>query len=121
MYKQWERTIKEVDGEYIIELPDDLLEYADLKVGDQIDWIDNKDGSFTLSKVKEVNVLVETIQQYRMRYVIKCPVDNPQYALDTIYSGEHDDELTQKDLGQVVVSYRVVTSEEIDSIKEEDK
>lgn len=51
MYKQWERTIKEVDGEFIIELPDDLLEYADLKVGDQIDWIDNKDGSFTLSKV----------------------------------------------------------------------
>jgi hypothetical protein len=44
----------EVDGltgECYIELPDDLLEVANLKEGDTIEWIDRKDGSFEMKKV----------------------------------------------------------------------
>jgi len=44
----------EVDGltgECYIQLPDDLLEVANLKEGDQIEWIDRKDGSFEMRKV----------------------------------------------------------------------
>jgi len=44
----------EVDGltgECYIQLPDDLLELANLKEGDQIEWIDRKDGSFEMRKV----------------------------------------------------------------------
>jgi bifunctional DNA-binding transcriptional regulator/antitoxin component of YhaV-PrlF toxin-antitoxin module len=37
-------------GEYYIILPDDLLEAANLKEGDQIEWIDNSNGSFILKK-----------------------------------------------------------------------
>ena len=36
--------------EYCITFPEDLLEAADLKEGDRIEWIDNKDGSFTIKK-----------------------------------------------------------------------
>jgi len=36
--------------EYFVSFPDDLLEAANLKEGDQVEWIDNKDGSFTIKK-----------------------------------------------------------------------
>jgi hypothetical protein len=38
-------------GECYIRLPDDLLELANLKEGDQVEWIDRKDGSFEMRKV----------------------------------------------------------------------
>ncbi len=38
-------------GECYIQLPDDLLEVTNLKEGDQVQWIDRKDGSFELRKV----------------------------------------------------------------------
>ena len=50
----------EVDGpsgEYFITFPDDLLEAANLKEGDQIEWVDNGDGSYTICKVtKEIKM-----------------------------------------------------------------
>ena len=39
------------DGEYYVNFPDDLLEAANLKEGDSIEWVDNKDGSYILKKV----------------------------------------------------------------------
>jgi hypothetical protein len=38
-------------GECYINFPDDLLEEANLKEGDQVKWIDRKDGSFEMRKV----------------------------------------------------------------------
>jgi hypothetical protein len=43
-------------GEYFITFPDDLLEAANLKEGDQIEWIDQGDGSYLFKKVETVNV-----------------------------------------------------------------
>ena len=40
-------------GEYYVMFPDDLLEAANLKEGDSIEWVDNNDGSYTLRKVGE--------------------------------------------------------------------
>ena len=37
--------------EYFVSFPDDLLETADLKEGDQIEWVDRGDGSYLLRKV----------------------------------------------------------------------
>jgi len=37
--------------EYFISFPDDLLEAADLKEGDQVEWVDNNDGTYTFRKV----------------------------------------------------------------------
>jgi hypothetical protein len=36
---------------YFVSFPDDLLEAANLKEGDDVEWIDNYDGSFSLKKV----------------------------------------------------------------------
>ena len=38
-------------GECYIRLPDDLLQVADLNEGDQVEWVDRKDGSFEMRKV----------------------------------------------------------------------
>ena len=50
---KWQLPV-EVDGltgECYVRLPDDLLEAANLKENDTIEWIDNKNGSFTMRKV----------------------------------------------------------------------
>jgi hypothetical protein len=38
-------------GECYVNFPDDLLEAANLKEGDTVEWVDNNDGSFTMRKV----------------------------------------------------------------------
>ena len=46
----------EVDGpsgEYFITFPDDLLEAANLKEGEQVEWIDQGDGSYLMKKVEK--------------------------------------------------------------------
>ena len=40
----------EKTGECFILLPEELLEQMDWEEGDNIEWIDNRDGSFTLKK-----------------------------------------------------------------------
>ena len=42
-----------LSGDVFVSFPDDLLDAANLKEGDQVEWIDNNDGSFTLKKVEE--------------------------------------------------------------------
>jgi hypothetical protein len=39
--------------EPFIEIPEDICEQLDFKVGDTILWTDNKDGSYTLTKKNE--------------------------------------------------------------------
>lgn len=46
----------EVDGltgDVIVNLPDDLLEAANLKEGDQVEWIDNGEGSYIMKKITQ--------------------------------------------------------------------
>ena len=59
---KWCLPVEEVENgdtmetEYFITFPDDLLEAANLKQGDDVEWIDNNDGSFILKKsVKQLN------------------------------------------------------------------
>ncbi len=50
---KWQLPV-EVDGpsgEYFVSFPDDLLEAANLNEGDQVDWVDQGDGSYLLRKV----------------------------------------------------------------------
>ena len=49
---KWILPIEEIDcDECIINFPDDLLEAANLKEGDEIEWIDQGDGSYVIKKV----------------------------------------------------------------------
>jgi len=49
---RWTIEVKEdpETGDQILEFPDDLMESAGWKEGDVLEWIDNKDGSWTLRK-----------------------------------------------------------------------
>jgi antitoxin component of MazEF toxin-antitoxin module len=40
-------------GHPCIEIPDQILDMLNLKEGDTVIWIDNKDGSFTFKKKEE--------------------------------------------------------------------
>lgn len=67
-------------------------------------------------------VLVETIQQYRMRYVVELDENDPsEWAMDTVVMNEAK-ELSQKDLGETIVSHRVLSGicEAINMAKEDE-
>ena len=50
---KWQLPVQvdELTGDCYVQFPDDLLEAANLKEGDQVEWIDRGDGSFQLKKV----------------------------------------------------------------------
>jgi hypothetical protein len=51
---KWQLPVElEPSGECFVTFPDDLLEAANLKEGDQVEWVDNGDGSYTLTKVSK--------------------------------------------------------------------
>ena len=37
-------------GELILPLPDEIMEELDVDIGDELEWIDNEDGTFTIRK-----------------------------------------------------------------------
>jgi hypothetical protein len=50
--KTWTVPIEEDDlGEYVINLPDELIEQVGWQENDVLEWFDNNDGSFSLKKV----------------------------------------------------------------------
>jgi len=51
--KRWVLPVEELGEMQFITFPDDLLEAADLKEGDSIEWVDNKDGSYVLKKIPQ--------------------------------------------------------------------
>lgn len=73
-------------------------------------------------------VLVETISQYRMRYVIEVPLDHnerefpcsaTEWAEDTVASDDMV-EMSQKWLGETIVSSHEITNEHIIKLCDED-
>jgi bifunctional DNA-binding transcriptional regulator/antitoxin component of YhaV-PrlF toxin-antitoxin module len=56
MSKSWVITVEEADdgsGDLVLPLPEDLLEGAGWKEGDTLEWIDNKNGSWSLKKKED--------------------------------------------------------------------
>lgn len=55
MNTTWTITVEQdpETGELILPLPEDMLELQGWKEGDTLEWIDNKDGSWSLQKVNE--------------------------------------------------------------------
>ena len=56
-------------------------------------------------------VLVEAVQQFRMRYMVQVPASNPEWALDTVTMQEAK-EFSQENMGETIVSHRVISEEE---------
>jgi hypothetical protein len=107
------------DGEFFIELNDEILEGTGWKIGDDLVWTDLKNGSWTLSKSDKVWVLVECVQQYRMRYMVQAPADHPEYALDDV-SMQTAKEFSQLDIGETIVSHRVISHDDALKLCDED-
>ena len=110
-------------GELILPFPDGFCEEMGWDIGDTLDWKDNKDGTYTLTK-KEIEkvetqyVLVECVSTFRQRYMVEVPVgvdkygkDKSEWALDTVTMNQAK-EFSQEHLGEQIVSHRVVTKEE---------
>jgi antitoxin component of MazEF toxin-antitoxin module len=53
--KKWVLPVEEEGDDCVITFPDDLLEAANLKEGDQIEWIPQDNGSCILKKVEVKN------------------------------------------------------------------
>jgi len=110
-------------GELILPLSDEIFENLGWKIGDTIQWIDNKDGSWTMKKIEETQlVLVETVSMFRQRYMVEVPVgideqgnDKSLWALDTVTCNEAK-EFSQEHLGETIVSHRVVSKKEAMSL-----
>jgi len=57
--KKWILPVEEIENgdtgeqEYFITFPDDLLEVTNLKEGDQVEWLDQGDGSYIIRKVQK--------------------------------------------------------------------
>ncbi len=49
--KKWVLPVEQVHDDYFVSFPQDLLEAAKLKEGDEVEWVDNNDGTYTLRKV----------------------------------------------------------------------
>ena len=52
---KWTVTVEEAEdgsGDLVMPLPQDFLDQQGWKEGDTLDWKDNEDGSWTLSKVE---------------------------------------------------------------------
>jgi hypothetical protein len=110
--KSWVLDVQEKDGEFFIEFTQEMLEGSGFKIGDELDWKDNKDGSFTLTKKQEkVWVMVETVSMFRQRYCVQAPADNPEYALDDV-TMETAKEFSQKHVGETIMSHRVIGQQE---------
>ncbi len=105
-------------GDLILPFPEDMLKEVGWKEGDTLDWKDNKDGTFSITK-KEITekqwVLVECVSQFRQRYMVEVPVgtdqfgkDKSEWALDTVTMNEAN-EFSQEHLGETIVSHRVIS------------
>ena len=122
MGKSWIVPVEESeDGEFFITLNEEMLDESGFVLGDKLDWIDNKDGSYTLTKKKEdkVWVMVECVSTFRERYMVQAPADHPEYALDTVVMNEAK-EFSQLHIGEHIVSHRVVTESEALRMCDED-
>ena len=65
---KWRLPVEEVkdsdtdETEYFITFPDDLLEAANLKPGDDVEWVDRGDGSFLLRKTTQPKTYTEMVE-----------------------------------------------------------
>jgi hypothetical protein len=111
--KSWILDVKEnEDGDKFIELTDEILEQSNFKIGDNLEWTDRGDGSWSLRKKEEKTwVLVEAVHTFRMRYMVEVPAEHPEYALDTV-TMDAAKEFSQEFIGQQIMSHRVVSEED---------
>jgi bifunctional DNA-binding transcriptional regulator/antitoxin component of YhaV-PrlF toxin-antitoxin module len=105
----------------ILPLTDEILMEAGWNTGDDIEFINNNDGSYTMRKVEkqeeEKYYLVECTSTYRMRYMVKAKC--VEHAEDTVVCAEAK-EFSQKWLGEAIIGSREISNDDIIKLCDED-
>ncbi len=102
------------NGELVLPFTQEMMDVVGWKIGDTVKWEQTNDGEWTLTKIESNQtewVLVDTVSQFRMRYMVEVPVGKKEWALDTVTMQEAK-EFSQEHIGETIVSHRVVTEEE---------
>ena len=114
--KRYQVQVQEDEqGELVLPLPQEMLEELKWVPGDNLKWVDNHDGTYTLTKLPSRArklALVETVSTFRHRYVVEIPEGKLSWAEDTVVS-EEAEEFSQKHLEQTIVSSREISVEEM--------
>ncbi len=98
-------------GNIIMPIPYEIMNEVGWKVGDRLQWEDNMNGTFTLSKKDTELVLVEAIHLTKVQYLVEVPAGKAKWALDSV-TLEEVPEFTAEDLGFQISSHRVVSRAE---------
>jgi hypothetical protein len=112
--KSWILEVNRTTGtdDFFIELNDEILAETGFKIGDELEWADRGDGSWSLKKkVEKTWVMVEAVHTFRMRYMVEVPAEHPEYALDTV-TMDAAKEFSQEFIGQQIMSHRVISEED---------
>ena len=64
-----ETIVKEDKGELYIEIPEDMLDRLGWKHADELEWVDNKDGTFLLRKPVKVEMEIELSEDELFKYM----------------------------------------------------
>ena len=103
-------------NEHVIQLSEDMLAELGWQIGDALVWTAQDDGSYIITRKKPntVQVLVETVELVRHRYVIEAPSDHADYALDSVimrqdHEGRSVSPVSSQRLDEITVSHRVIT------------
>ena len=102
---------KDENGDFILPLSDELCDHLGVKIGDNVEWTDRGNGTWSISKAETELVLVETFQTFKHTYVVRVPKGKTEWALDTVVC-EEADEMSQEHLGEQIFSHRTITKEE---------
>ena len=106
-------------GELILPLDNEIFDETGWEIGDNLEWIDQKDGSWLLRKQEKEWVLVECVSTFRQRYMVQVPKGKKEWAMDTVVMHEAK-EFSQEHLGEQIVSHRVVSEEDALKMCDED-
>jgi hypothetical protein len=109
-------------NELILPLTDEMLAELGWKIGDTLEWLDGKDGSWSIKKKDNTEtefVLVECVSTFRQRYMVEVPKGKADWALDTVTLQEAL-EFSQEHLGEQIVSHRVVSKDEVLALCDKD-
>ena len=104
-----------VTGDRILEFPPDLLKEAGWQVGDTLEFVEDKNGSWSITKKEQETewVLVEALSQFKVSYMIEVPKGKSKWALDTV-TMEEAVEFSQEHLKptDIILNHRVMSKEE---------
>jgi hypothetical protein len=109
----WTLPVKQNDdGEFYIELNDEILKDSGFEIGDALKWTDLKDGSFSLTKQEDEDIyIVSAVSIFSLKFAVRAK--SAEHAMDTVVCDDGTlTELSQKHITVDVVDAVKVTEEQ---------